>query len=84
MPMPVRLVRHDFDIVVVLVERQAVIRERLVVDLVDCVAGVGDQLPEEDLPLRVDRTYHQLKQPFRFGLKLLFHRHAHGPFPIMV
>ena len=42
--------------------------------LVDGIGGVGDDFPQEDLPVGINRVDHQIQQPLGFGLKLfLFH-----------
>ena len=42
--------------------------------LVNGVGGVGDDFPQEDLPVGINRVDHQIQQPLGFGLKLfLFH-----------
>ena len=51
------------------------VREGAEVQLVHCVTGVGDQLPEKDLLVGIDRVDHHIKQPLGFCFKLFgFHR----------
>ena len=68
------LVRHDNDLEVVAVQAHLVVGEGTVGQLVDGVAGVGDDLPQEDLFMGIDRIDHQVHQSLGLGLKLfLFH-----------
>ena len=46
--------------------------QRLIIHLVQRVAGVGDQLPQEDLVVGVNRVDHQIQKPFGFRFKFLF------------
>jgi len=55
----------------------SVCRTRLVIQLVHGVTGVGDQFPEEDLPVSVDGIDHQVQQPFGFGLELFGSHEGH-------
>ena len=56
------LVRHDNDLEVVAVQAHLVVGEGTVGQLVDGVAGVGDDLPQEDLFMSIDRIDHQVHQ----------------------
>ena len=51
-------------------EAHLVIRQGEVAELVDGVAGVGDELPEEDLLMGVDGVDHQVQQALGFRLEL--------------
>ncbi len=50
----------------------ALIRQGLVAELVDCIGGVGDDFAQENLLMRVDGVDHHVQQPpgFRFELFL--------------
>ena len=58
-------------------ETHAVIGEALVAELVAGVAGVGDDLPQENFLMGVDGVDHQVQQPLGLRLKLfLCHENA--------
>ena len=68
------LVHRQRNLEVRLVHAHAVIGQRLKIQLVDSIAGVRDQFPEEDLLMGIDRMDHHVHQLFGFCLKLfLFH-----------
>ena len=67
-----RLVRRDQDAEIVPRHAHLVVGEREVAQLVDGVGGVGDDLAQEDLLVRVDGVDHQVEQAFALGLELLF------------
>ena len=52
------------------VQPHLIVGEGLVGQLVHRVAGVGDQLPQEDLLVGVDGVDHQIQQPLGLGLEL--------------
>ena len=52
-----------------------IVGEGLIGQLVHRIAGVGEKLPEKDLPVGVDGVDHQIQQPLGFRLELLF---CHG------
>ena len=62
----------DSDAEVLPLEAHVLIRQGPVAQLVDGVAGVGDDLPQEDLPVGVDGVNHQVQQApgFRFEFLL--------------
>ena len=62
----------DGDFQVILVHIQAAVRQGLIGQLVNGVGGVGDDLPEENLPVGVNRVNHQIQQALGLGLKLHF------------
>ena len=62
----------DGDFQVVLVHIQAAVRQGQVGQLIDGVGGVGDDLPEENLPVGIDGVDHQIQQTLGLGLKLHF------------
>ena len=68
-------VRGDGDAQVGTLHLHRVIGEGEVGQLVDGVAGVGDDLPEEDLLVGVDGVDHQVHQAFGFRFELFF---CHG------
>ena len=65
------LVRHNGDLQVLPVHRHLIVGEGLVGQLVLRITGVGDQFPEEDLLVGIDRVDHQVQQTLGFRLKLL-------------
>ena len=64
------LVHSQLDSEIVLVKSHRGVGQRLEIELVDSVAGVGDELPEEYLLVSVDRVDHHIQEPF--GLRLEF------------
>ena len=64
------LVGDDGDFQLAAVHRHLVVGEGLIGQLVLRVAGVGDELPQEDLLVGVDRVDHQVQQALGFRLKL--------------
>ena len=68
------LVGDHHDLEIVPVQAHLVVGEGPVGQLVDGVAGVGDDLPEEDLLVGIDGVDHQVHQPLGLGFELfLFH-----------
>jgi hypothetical protein len=63
------LVEADLDFQFVVVAVQGVVVDSFKTQLVRCVGGVGDQLAQEDLLVRVQGVDHQLQQLFYFGLE---------------
>ena len=61
-------VRGNFEVGAV--QPHLIVGEGLVGQLVHRVAGVGDQLPQEDLLVGVDGVDHQIQQPLGLGLEL--------------
>ena len=64
-------------------QRQAVVENLLLHDLkvahfLERVGGIGDQLPHEDLLLRVERVDDDIEQLADFGLELEFLWRGHG------
>mmetsp|Transcript_11498 Transcript_11498/g.32255 ORF Transcript_11498/g.32255 Transcript_11498/m.32255 type:complete len:727 (+) Transcript_11498:2001-4181(+) len=57
-----RLVRHDVDVELWVGFQDALVREGLVADLVQRITRVGDQLPEENLLVRVERVDDQRQE----------------------
>ena len=74
---PVFLVRLDLNFEVLAAHTHGVVRQGQVAQLVAGVAGVGDDLPEENLLVGVDRAHHQVQQPLglRLELPLCHERH---------
>ena len=69
------LIGGEGDLELVPLHPHLVVGEGFVGQLVNGVAGVGDELPQENLLMGVDGVDHQVQQPVGFGLKfLLFHR----------
>jgi len=66
------LVHADADEEILPVHADALIGQRAVAQLVDGVRGVGEDLAQEDLLVRIDRIDHQVEHPFGLGLELLF------------
>ena len=64
------LVGGEEDLEVLAPQLDGVVGEGLVGQLVHRVAGVGDQLPQEDLLVGVDGVDHQIQQPLGLGLEL--------------
>ena len=58
----------------------AVVRQRLIAQLVAGVAGVGNDLPEEDLLMGVDGVNHQIQQALGFRLELFFRHEQNTSF----
>ena len=54
------------DVVIVLVEGAVFVAERLVINLVDGVAGVRDQLAQENFTVGVNGMDHQIHESLRF------------------
>ena len=67
---PALPVRLDLDLEVLAAHAHGVVRQGLVAQLVAGVAGVGDDLPEEDLLVGVDGVDHQVQQPLGLRLEL--------------
>ena len=65
------LVRGHNDAHVPPLDFHCVVRQGKIGQLVDGVAGVGDDLPEEDLLVGVDGVDHQVHQPLGFRFELL-------------
>ena len=65
-------VRLEEDPEITAVHAHVLIRQRQIAQLVLGVAGVGDQLAQEDLLVRVDRVDHQVQQALGLCLKLFF------------
>ena len=66
------LVHLQLDLEILAVQAHGLVRQRLVAQLVAGVAGVGDDLPQEDLLVGVDGVDHQIQQPLGFRFELLF------------
>jgi hypothetical protein len=60
-----------------------VIRYGQVLELVQSVRGVGDQFPQEDLPIGIKGMDDKMQQPAYFGLKLML-CHEKAPFCIEI
>ena len=74
------LVHSQCDLEVGLVHAHAVVRQRLEIQLINGIAGVGDQFAEKDLLMGIDRMDHHVHQFFGFCLKLfLFHLFLFAP-----
>ena len=66
------LVGDHVDVKIVAAQPDLVVGQREIAEFVDRVRGVGDDLAQEDLLVRVDRVDHQIQQTLRFGLELFF------------
>ena len=75
----VLLVDRHRDGKIAAVHADLVVRQRDVTELVDSVAGVGNDLAQEDLLVRVNRVDHQIEQTLRFCFKLFF---SHKSIPL--
>ena len=75
----VLLVDRHRDGKIAAVHADLVVRQRDVTELVDGVAGVGNDLAQEDLLVRVNRVDHQIEQTLRFCFKLFF---SHKSIPL--
>ena len=74
------LVHSQCDLEVGLVHAHAVVRQRLEIQLINGIAGVGDQFAEKDLLMGINRMDHHVHQFFGFCLKLfLFHLFLFAP-----
>jgi hypothetical protein len=74
---PGLLVDVDLDVQVGHIGVERVVPQLLQAQLVQRVGGVGDELPQEDILVRVDRVDHQLEQLTRLYLELKrFGRHG--------
>ena len=72
-----RLIGDQLDLPVVAIGVDGAVGERQVAGLVDGVAGVGDQLAQEDFLVRVEGMDHQVEDLVDLGLELaLAHTHA--------
>ena len=69
------LVGDDLDAKIVAVKTDLVVGQREIAELVDRVRGVGDDLAQKDLLVRIDRIDHQVEQTLGLGLELLL---CHG------
>ena len=67
----VRFIRVDLDTEVACIHSCRAIGQRAVIELVDRIAGVADQLAQEDFFMGIDGIDHEVKKPLGFGLKLL-------------
>src|SRR5439155_23105711 len=70
------LVGDDLDGPVLVVFEQLFVLERVELDLVDGVAGVGDQLAQEDFAVGVERVGDEVQELLQFGLE--FERFRRG------
>ena len=68
---PGGLVDGEADGEIVPVQAGNAVGQGFVVELINGVAGVGDQLPEENLPVGVDGVDHHVQQAFGFCFELL-------------
>ena len=66
----------DADLEIVVIQPDAVVRQRAEIELVDRVGRVGDQLAQKDLFMGIDGVDHHIQQFFGFCLELLF-RHVY-------
>ena len=66
------LVHGDLNFEIPPVHAHGAVGEGLIAELVAGVAGVGDDLPEEDFLVGVDGVDHQIQEPLGFRLKLFF------------
>ena len=69
------LVRCNNDLQILPLHLNSLIGERPIGQLILRIAGIGDQLPQEDLLVGIDRIDHQVQQPLGFRLELFF---CHG------
>ncbi|MPM74934.1 hypothetical protein SDC9_121923 [bioreactor metagenome] len=66
------LVRCDADFEILAAFADLVVRQREEIELIHRVAGVADELTQEDLFVRVDAVDHQVENAPRFRLELFF------------
>ena len=66
---PLILIGFDLDPQLGIICQQAVVLEGFVAQLVGGVRSIGDQLPEEDLRIGIQRVDHQVKQLLHLSLK---------------
>ena len=64
------LICRQQDLEILPVHAHRAVGEAAEVELVDCVAGVADQFPQEDLLIAVNRIDHQIQQLFALCLEL--------------
>ena len=67
----VGLVQIQPDFVVLFFGGNTVVGQAFEIQLVDGIAGVGNQLPQKNLLVGIDGMNHHIQQFFAFGLKLL-------------
>ena len=80
---PAFLVHGEVDLEVLAAHAHALVGEGQVAQLVTGVAGVGDDLPEENLLVGVDGVDHQIQQPLGLRLELLL-CHKTGTLPLFL
>ena len=68
---PLLLVRGDLDLQFRIVAQQFRFRLGLETELVDGVRGVGDEFPQEDLPVGIERVDDDVHELLDFGLELM-------------
>ena len=78
------LVSLQGDLKILALDAHLVVGKGLVGQLVHRVAGVGDQLPEEDLLVGVDGVDHQIEQPLGFRFELLLCHDFLPPYMIIL
>ena len=66
------LVQLQQDLVILFLGGDAVVGQALEIELVDGVAGVGNQFAQEDLLVGVDGMDHHVQQLFAFGLEFFY------------
>ena len=71
------LIHAEVNREILAVQADVLIGQGEIGQLVDRVAGVGDELAQENLLVGVNRIDHQIQQPLGFGFELfLCHRHS--------
>ena len=66
------LVRYQVDLECLIIAQDIGIGQALEMDLVDRIRCVRDELPQEDLVIRIDGVDHQVQQLLGFGLEFMF------------
>ena len=67
-----RLIHGQADGKIAAAQADTLVGERLIGELIHGVGGIGDQLTQKNLLVRIDRIDHQIKQTLGFRLKLFF------------
>ena len=75
------LVDRHGDSEIAAVHADLVIRQRNIAELVDGVAGVGDDLAQEDLLMCINGVYHQVEQTLRLCFELFL---CHKSIPLLL
>ena len=77
---PVLLVPGNGDGELIPGQPHLVVRQGRIGQLVDGIGGIGDDFPQENLPVGIDRIDHQVQQPLGFRFKLFLFHKSYLPF----